>query len=94
MTMNLPSLESTSGCDETPSVTKGRRKDATAANRGGIKSKTGAEGVGYNTGIEGSCGVFEVSVENVGSISSASMCFSKLELTREDHTSKSNLLSE
>ena len=83
--------DSPSGCDKTPSVTEGRRKDATASGNKGIEGKIGV-GIGYSTGIVGSCKV--LSVENVGSISSASMCFSRFELTREDHTSESNSPSE
>ena len=68
---------SPSSCDETPSVTEGRQQDATASDNEGIEGKTGVV-VDYSTGIDGSCRLVGVSVENVGSISSASMRFSRL----------------
>ena len=51
----------------------------------------GSEGI---EGIGGSCNVSAESVVKVGSISSASTCRSRLELTREAQTSASNTPSE
>ena len=58
-------------------------------------------GIVYNIGFGGSCGsygmlcgVVGVSVVKVGDMLSALICFSRLELTREDHTSVSNSQSE
>ena len=63
----------------------------------GIEGSSGIPGVDYNTGIRGSCamlcGVLGVSVENIGNMLSASICFSRLELLREDHTPVLNLSS-
>ena len=58
---------------------------------GGSGRSPGREGM---EGIGGSCNVFSESVVNVGSISSASICRSRLELTREAQTSASNTPSE
>ena len=83
--------ESPSACNETFSDKEGRQNDATASVSKGMEGRTGTEGNICNAGIEGSCKLLEVSIEKVGSISSASICFSRLELTREYHTSESNL---
>ena len=45
-------------------------------------------------GNDGSCRVFSVSVSKVGTISSASTCLSRLELTSNDQKSASNSPSE
>ena len=83
--------ESPSGCDGIPSVKEGKRNEATASGNEEMEGKTGF-GIVCSTGIVGSCET--LSFENVGSISSASMCFSRFELTREDQTSESNSPSE
>ena len=96
--------ESPFACDETPSVEEGRKQDAIASSSEGIGGNTGTGGssgilgVVCNTGIRGSCGmlcgVLGVSVEKIGSMLSASIYFSRLELTRDDHISASYLPSE
>ena len=89
--------ETPSGREGTPSQDKGSRKDATASGiegregMGGSCRTPGSEGM---VGIGGSCNVFGNSVVNVGSISSASTCRSRLELTREAQTYASNTPSE
>mmetsp|Transcript_13537 Transcript_13537/g.14871 ORF Transcript_13537/g.14871 Transcript_13537/m.14871 type:complete len:131 (+) Transcript_13537:817-1209(+) len=61
---------------------------------GGRDSSPGSEGIGGKEGICGSCNVSVESVVKVGSISSASTCRSRLEVTREAQTSASKTPSE
>ena len=97
--------ETPSGCEGTPSRDEGSRKDATASGIEGSEGMRGNSNVDDEgscrtpgskgmVGIGGSCNVFGDSVVNVGSISSASTCCSRLELTREAQTSASNTPSE
>ena len=86
--------ESPSGCDETPSVKEGRKNDATASVSKGIGGNTGTKDTDCTVEIEGSYRVLEVLFEKVGSMSSAFMRFSRLEVMREDHTPKLNSPSE
>ena len=60
----------------------------------GSVGRTGIDGKDGIAGMDGNCRVLGVSVSKVGRISSASTCRSRLELTREDHTSASNSPSE
>ena len=101
---------SPSGDDRSPSGTEGSQKEAIASGteggrgRSGIGGRSGivgrdgrsgsVDGLMGNAGIEGRCAGSFDSNSNVETISSASTCLSRLEVTSESQTSASNSPSE
>ena len=96
ISINFPSgdEETSSTNNETPSNKEGRWKDATASLMEGMEGSSeivGIAGSVGNVGIEESWRILE---DFIGSISLSSIYFSRLELTKEDYISASNLPSE